>query len=83
MKFPFILAFAAALTFAVACSEPLNEVAEEATPQNEAVATTTDGRTVADVNMERFAEILSKAVAQSRDLRVFFKNEAQEKIDND
>ena len=69
--------------FAAACSEPLNEVAEEATTQNEAVAATTDGRTVADVNMERFAEILSKAVAQSRDLRVFFKNEAQEKIDND
>ena len=83
MKFPLILAFAAALTFAAACSEPLNEVAEEATPQNEAVATTTDGRTAAEVNMERFAEILSKAVAQSRDLRVFFKNEAQEKIDND
>ena len=83
MKFPLILAFAAALTFAAACSEPLNEVAEEATPQNEAVATTTDGRTVADVNMERFAEILSKAVAQNRDLRVFFKNEAQKKIDND
>ena len=78
-----LFALAAALMMAAACSEPLNEVAEEATPQNEAVATTTDGRTVADVNMERFAEILSKAVAQSRDLRVFFKNEAQKKIDND
>ena len=83
MKRVFSFALAAALMMAAACSEPLNEVAEEATPQNEAVATTTDGRTVADVNMERFAEILSKAVAQSRDLRVFFKNEAQEKIDND
>ena len=83
MKRVFSFALAAALMMAAACSEPLNEVAEEATPQNEAVATTTDGRTVADVNMERFAEILSKAVAQSRDLRVFFKNEAQKKIDND
>ena len=78
-----LFALAAALMMAAACSEPLNEVAEEATPQNEAVATTTDGRTVADVNMERFAEILSKAVAQSRDLRVFFKEQATEKIDND
>ncbi len=83
MKIDFIFAFAAALTFAVACSEPLNEVVEEATPLNEAVATTIDGRTVADVNMERFAEILSKAVAQNRDLRVFFKEQAMEKIDND
>ena len=39
MKFPLILAFAAATLFAAACSEPLNEVAEEATPQNEAVET--------------------------------------------
>ena len=78
-----LFALAAALMMAAACSEPLNETAAEATPQNEAVATTIDGRTVADVNMERFAEILSKAVAQNRDLRVFFKEQAMEKIDND
>ena len=78
-----LFALAAALMMAAACSEPLNEAAEEATPPNEAVAMTTDGRTVADVNMERFAEILSKAVAQNRDLRVFFKEQATEKIDND
>ena len=79
----FSFALAAATLFAAACSEPLDEAAEVEAPQNRVVAATTDGRTVADVNMERFAEILSKAVAQSRDLRVFFKNEAQEKIDND
>ncbi len=78
-----LFALAAALMMAAACSEPLDEAAEEATPQNEAVATTFDVRTVADVNMERFAEILSKAVAQNRDLRVFFKEQATEKIDND
>ena len=76
MKFP---AFVAVLMMAAACSEPLNEAAEiEAlqTQTTEVAAT----RTIEDVNMERFAEILSKAVAQSRDLRVFFKHEAQEKL---
>ncbi len=81
-KFKFF-AFAAVLMMAAACSEPLEEAADESTPQNEAVATTTDCRTVADVNMERFAEILSKAVAQNREVRAFFKSEAQQKIDND
>ncbi|MBO7438455.1 MAG: hypothetical protein J6U21_02130 [Bacteroidales bacterium] len=40
MKRVFSFALAAALMMAAACNEPLNEVAEEATPQNEAVETT-------------------------------------------
>ena len=77
-----LFALAAALMFAAACSEPLNEAAEVEAPQTQTteVAAT---RTAEYVNMERFAEILSKAVAQNREVRAFFKNEAQQKIDND
>ena len=82
MKRAKFLAFVAALMIAAACSEPLDEAAEVEAPQKQTteVAAT---RTNEDVNMERFAEILSKAVAQNREVRAFFKSEAQQKIDND
>ena len=65
------LALAAALMMAAACSEPLNEAAEEATPQNEETpaaqaSIVTDGETVLGRELENpySLEYMRKALAE-------------------